>query len=104
MIENKGLNNLSDSCCGSLLGNDRNPIQVIYNADINTDRCRYKKGMFVQTYVQPACTWPCLYSGRHRFAPLCWSRERSFVSWKQWTPDKAQDTLPGPSRHRTAPL
>lgn len=60
--------------------------------------------MFVQTYVQPACTWPCLYSGRHRFATVCGSQERSFVSWKQWTPDKAQDTLPGPSPHRIAPL
>lgn len=58
----------------------------------------------VQTYVQPACTGPRLYSGRHRFAQVCCSQERSFVSWKQWTPDKAQDTLSGQSPHRTAPL
>lgn len=60
--------------------------------------------MFVQTYVQPACTWPCHFSGRHRFAPVCWWRGHSFVSRKQWTPDKASDTLPGPAPDRTAPL
>lgn len=72
--------------------------------DSFSDRKESLKRIFVQTYVQPACTLPCLYSGRHRIVPVCCSRERSFVSPKQWSPDKTQDTQTGPSPHRTAPL